>query len=131
MFSKLLLSISFSQLLHSNKHKTLSTVSFSFASDTNYHAFFLMSTEGGGLRTHAPTLSFTHMQAQICTHTYTHALLQTHSHICKIAAAPSNYRRWEPLTSCNIASPSYCCRLCFHPEDQTIPTSTGMPSSYN
>lgn len=111
---KLSLSISFSQLLHSNKHKTLSIVSFSFASDTNYHAFFLMSTEGGVWGHMHPFFhpyAGTNMHTHIHTRSPANSVIFTHSKICKVAAAPSNYRRWKPLTSCNIASPTYCCSL--------------------
>lgn len=61
MISKLPLRISFSPPLHCDEHKTLSTVSFSIASDTNYYAFALMSPERGfeDTRTHPLTQPFT------------------------------------------------------------------------
>lgn len=73
MLSKHQFSISFSQLLCSHEHRTLSTVSFPFASDANYNAFSLMSTVWGfqdmQIHTHAhtpstPPQTHTHTQTQ-------------------------------------------------------------------
>ncbi len=128
MFSKLSFSISFSQLLRSHEHKTLSTVSFSFASDANYGAFPLMSPERGFEDTHTHThthmLSLTHPLTHPHTQTNVHAhknkqtdnsphrhhtlsRKHTHTHTYKIAAVHSNYGREEPLISWGVVSASH------------------------
>lgn len=85
MFSKLSFSISFSQLLCLHEHKTLSTVSFSSASDANYDAFPLMSPEKGFEDTCPPP---THTHEHACTPTKTdrQTTLPTTTHTYKIAA---------------------------------------------
>lgn len=97
MFSKLLFSISFSRLLCSHEHKTLSAVSFSFASDANYDAFSLMRLE--------------RVFKDMHTHTNSLSLIQTHihppTHTYKIAVVPSNYGSGEPLISWRTVSVSH------------------------
>lgn len=101
---------SFSQLLCSHEHKTLSTVSFSFASDANYDAFSLMSPVWGfeDMQIHARARAHTNMH--VCPHKRQtdrqlprRTLTQTH----KIVAVPRNYRRGEPLIRRSVASASH------------------------
>ena len=106
MFSKVSFPISFSQPLRSHEHRTLSTVSFSFACDANHHAFPLMSPEEGlwgHVHTHSHSLSLSlslsqtltdmHANVHACpykqqigrhdsppTHTHAHKHKHTHMH---------------------------------------------------